>query len=284
MNWAKIKSTFIILLLVCNIVLFSVYLEGERENKKTISSEKALVEEMIEKMEGQGIRLNGIEAPKISDLYVLRVSDKERDFSAEKKKYESMGLRSISGLRAAKDLECYLYTYDSDSTIDILYYGDLKRIRESSYEEALETAKKFASAYIKDAKYKFYRSVKQNDGSYDFYFEQVFKDVRVLDGYMFIKVKGDKVIHLKQKLVEPIEDRSRVQKLIPFSLALYRLYGSIENEGETVNIVEMSIVQELIKGEGKNKLISGEPFVYYRFMTDEGETYLIDAMENVGEK
>lgn len=276
MNWARIKTALIILLLGCNLVLLFVYFESERARKDSKVSEKVLLEEITRKLERQGVTLENIEVPKKDELYVLKISDRKLNFDEEKKKFEQLGLRS-----SKEDMhDLYLYSYNTDSSFDILYYGSSEGIPESTYEKALQTAERFAGVGIEHGEFKYSNHQKLTDGSYEFYFEQSFNNIRILDGYMIVRVKGDKVLSLSRKALNLSEDKTRVQKLIPYSLALYRLYASIEEKEEKTKIVEMNLVQELIKNAGEENLVSGEPFVYYRFVSDNGEKYFIDAMQN----
>ncbi len=276
MNWARVKTIFIILLLVCNAIVFYVYTEGENIYTATKHSEKELVEEITAKLENEGVDLGEITPPEYKTVPALKVSDKELSFGDEKQKFADFGLYSYSEANG----DGYLFTYNMDSSLDIAYYGDIDQIKASDYETAYQVASKFAETSLKDIHFEYYDYEELENGNFKIYFEESFKNIRILDGYMVAEVRGDKLINIKQKIVDVEEDETKKQNLIDYSLVLYRLYSMISEENQNIKIDSINIVQELIKKDEKDNLISGETFVYYRFVSEDGKTYLIDAINS----
>lgn len=278
MNWARIKTSFIILLLLCNLLLFFVYIEGEKDNEASASSEEELLEDISLKLQAEGVLLGGVEIPLESTLPFLKISDKNLDFDSEKSRFHSLGLKEYS----EEEGSGYLFTYNLDSSFDISFFtiSEDEKIAPSTREGAIKTAMNFTDIPDEDIDFVYYKDEELENGAFRIYFEESYKGIRIQDGYMIIEIKGDRVLHLKTKLVKIKEDKEKNQKLIPYSLVLYRLYSTLDEEEKPINIVGIDIVQELINKDDKDKLISGETFVYYRFTTDTGDSYLIDAIDN----
>lgn len=251
-------------------------MDGENVDSEDYFTEAELVEKMLGKLQSERILIEELDYPRIDEVPSLTVSDKEIDFDFEKKHFFDLGLKEYNQKLQAG----YLYTYNTDSSLDILYYGDTEKIKTRSYDTALKIAEKYVKPELNNIKFEYHKHKELEDGSYEFYFEESFKDIRILDGYIIVQVKGDKVLNIKQKIVDIKEDKEKIQRLIPYSLVLYNLYGMIGESHDEIKITEINVVEELTAKNEEKNLVSGETFVYYRFMTDKGESYLIDAIDS----
>ncbi len=276
MNWARVKTIFIVLLVVCNAIVFYVYTEGENVYTESKYSEEQLISQIISKLDKEGVKLEGVQVPQIKVVPSLKVSDQELSFKDEKQRFADLGLYSYS--EASQD--GYLFTYNLDSSLDIAYYGDLAKIKPSNYDTAFQTANKFTKTTLKDINFEYYNYEALENGNFKIYFEESFKGIRILDGYMIAEIRGDKLVSLKQKIVEIEEDEAKKQKLIDYSEVLYKFYSMISEQEKNIQIDSINIVEELIKKDQKDNLISGEAFVYYRFLSTDGKVYMIDATDN----
>ncbi len=276
MNWARVKTIFIILLVVCNALVFYVYTEGENIQTGSKHSEQELVAEITAKLEQNGVSLLGVKVPENQVVPALKVSDKELSFDDEKKRFAKLGIDSYS----EETNNGYLFTYNKDSSLDISYYGNIDEITTADYNTAYQTASQYTETSLSEINYEYYKHEKLDNGNFRFYFEESFKGIRILDGYMIVEIRGDKLINLKQKIVDVEEDEEKKQQLIDYSLVLYRLYSMLSEEKQAIEIDTINIVQELIKKDEKDNLISGETFVYYRFVSKDGKSYMIDATKD----
>ncbi len=275
MNWDRVKTAFIILLAVCNLVLFYMYLDSDKNEEKLMTDEN-LEQKVSEIFEKNNIDISEIKDPNIKELPVLKLAEKELSFEKEKEKFVELGLSPYD----AEKNSGYLYTYTFEGCFDINYCGDVSKIVAGDYNTAIERAKKVVNFENDDIKFEYSKYEKMPDGTFKIYFEQSYNGIRILDGYIIIEVKGDTIISLKEKALNLIEYEDRSQKLIPYSLALYKLYGEMDIDDVPTKITELNLVRELNTAYDDEGLISGETFAYYRFRTDSGKRYLVKAIDS----
>ncbi len=264
MNWTRVKTAFIILLLVCNIVLIFVHFEPNINSR--VFSEDKMLKDIKNKLNESGIDISDLNFPEINKVQILKVSEENVDFELKKEKFIKSGFESYS----QEKLSGYLYTHNMDGSISIKYYGDLDYEYTKDYKKAFEIAQKCINLSEENIAFEYEKYIENKDGSFEFLFEQSYNNIRVLDGYTKIIVKGDKVLNFTQKIVN-VKEYGQSQKIIPYSLALYRLYSMISEDKIPIKINKMNIVQEL-KHEDSNDIVSGETFVYYRFVSDKNES------------
>ncbi len=274
MNWDRVKTAFIILLVVCNAVLFYVYIDSDR--KEDNMDEKDLEIKVEKIFEKNDINIEEISKPDKTELPIIKVSEKNISFNDEKEKFIDLGLKPYS----EKEGSGYIFTYTFEGVFEVEYYGDSSSIKSGDYQTAIKVADKFIEFKAANIKFEYNKYEKNEDGSYKIYYEQSYDGIRIVDGYIIIVVKGDKVLSLNERVLNLIEDSERSQKLIPYSLALYELYAVIEPSDCPMKFLELDLVQELKTAYDDEGLVSGETFAYYRFTNEKGKRYLIKAIES----
>lgn len=269
MNWRSIKNAFIALLLMANIVLLWVYVSEHRT--KAPVAEETLVEDMINQLEKDGITLNETPNLPIGEIPVLSVSDADIVLDEEKARFGVLGLSPYS----ADNGGGYLYSCDDVGGLDIEYFG------EKSGKKTL-SSKQIADSCIPKpsgtTSYRFTNSTYRQDEGEVFHYEQCYNGTPILDAYIRVSVKNGLVTNLRQKKLLVKQVSGKTQRLIPYSLALYRLYSSVEEGDLPIDFSSIMLVHQLTSADGEY-LISGETFPYYRFSSKDKGVYLIKALQ-----
>lgn len=278
MNWSKIKNIFIILLILANIIVFTSFNYGKITESNI--NEKEITLSFVKKMKEKGIdvsRLKPITSRELKVLYIL-YEDKDLDLEKEREKYIKKGFKSYDSDKE----NGYLYSYDDMGNLNIEKYNlPAAKKNDLSVDDLKVISKKYIPIEEnEDISYKFASSQKTKDGDYELHYEQLYKGIPVLDGFIILKMRGEIPISLIQKRVFISETPAKVQTIIPYSHALYNLYVGIEEKDLPIVFDEVNIVHQLKSDDQEKSLISGETFPYYRFVSKEKGVYLIKALSD----
>ncbi len=273
MNWARIKTIFIILLLFANLIMIAIFYVEKSSDTKL--SEAELLEGIEQKMVQEGIDVSQLKEPELELVKTLEIVHEEVDLTKEKAFYSKLGLNPYSSDKKGE------YRYANDA--GIFKIQRLVTSKGGSLIDA-ETVKEIAKKYIPPdegkTSYRFVGCYHLGRDDYDVHYEQLYDGMSVLDGYIRMKMRGKTLISLIKKKVYVSELENKGQPIIPYSHALYRLYVSVEQTDLPIVFDDVSLVYQLKSDVAESGLVSGEAFLYYRFLSEKrGVSYLIKALQ-----
>lgn len=273
MNWPKIKTYLIFFLVFANLLIIWLLFTQQGPSRRTQDLESLI----IEKMEKDGITVP--EAPYGEDTLIeaISISNKALDLAREKAYYEALGLKSSY----SESGSAYIYTLAGDGKLSIDYYygegeGGSREIPDKDYtqDKALELALSYIPKEDDGLSYELYSATRVGRG-YEFHFEELYKSEPLPDGYIRITIENGRLMKL---IKSEIDARSSGHiKVIPYDLALYRLYSAISTEDLPIDFTRVDIVRKMEAIGTDTKLISAETFPYYRFVSDKG-SFLVKAL------
>lgn len=269
MNWPKIKTYLIILLLIANVLMMLLLFT----QNGPASSKHDLKSVMIEKMEKEGITVPSTPLDHLSEIEAVIISNKALDLAEEKAHFEALGLKSSY----TNSSSAYIYSLGNDGKLTIDYYNENLGEEETpvlTEAQALELAKTFLPEFKYDLSYSLY-SITREEGRYEFHFEELYKNQPLPDGYIRITIEGDRVVKLIKSELDA--KSSGHVKIIPYDLALYRLYSTISKEDLPIDFKRVDIVRKMEAIASDTKLITADTFPYYRFVSDKG-SFLVKAL------
>lgn len=270
MNWPKIKTYLIFFLVFANLLI--VWLLFTQEGPK--AQRYDLQPLMIEKMKKEGITVPSSPSDYSTEIDAVSISNRLLDLAKEKTYYEALGLTaSVPETGGA-----YIYSLASDGKLIIDYYfgeeedeGDYPTLNP---EEALALALSYIPEPKGDLSYELYTKSEEG-GAIEFHFEELYKTEPLPDGYIRIRIEKGRLTKL---IKSEIEARTvGYIKVIPYDLALYRLYSAISTEDLPIHFTRVDIVRKMEAISTETKLITAETFPYYRFVSDKG-SFLVKAL------
>lgn len=268
MNWSKIKTYFIILLILANLLIIWLLFSDDNIMVKNFDTQAQL----IEKMEKDGIILPAEQIHHRKNLEAIIISNRILNLADEKAYYENLGLKSTE-----EDGSAYLYTLANDGKLTIDYYSETLDEEpgktELSEDEVFAEAQKYLPEPREDYSYELF-NIEYKDGVYEVHFEEKYKDQILPDGYIRISMDGTKLIKLVKRELDATT-KGEI-KIISYDVALYRLYSSISPEDLPIAFTGVDIIRQMEAIATDAALITADTFAYYRFVSDKG-SFLIKA-------
>lgn len=269
MNWPKMKTYLIILLVIANVLMIPLLFTQNEPEAPSFDLKPV----MIEKMAKEGIIVPSSPFDHLSEIEAVVISNKALDLNEEKAYFEALGLKSSY----TNTSSAYIYSLGNDGKLTIDYYNENlgeEDIVNLSEADALELAKTFLPEPKFDLSYSLY-SLSREAGRFEFHFEELYKNQPLPDGYIRITIEGDKVVKLIKSELDA-KSKGHV-KIIPYDLALYRLYSTISKDDLPIEFTRVDIVRKMEAIASDTKLITADTFPYYRFVSEKG-SFLVKAL------
>lgn len=270
MNWPKIKNYLIFLLVFANLLIVWLLFTQHGSAQAKFDLEPV----MVDKMKTDGITVPEAPLDHFNEIDDISISGRMLDLAKEKAYYEALGLKSSY---PGKD-RAYIYTLSPDGKLTIDYYGEGEENDGNqpllSEQEALDLAMSYVPLKAGHLSYELHTMTKEGS-NYEFHFEELYMADPLPDGYIRITIENGRLTKLIKSEIEATP--SGKLRIIPYDLALYRLYSAISPEDLPIEFTRVDIVRKMEAIGSDTKLISAETFPYYRFVSAKG-SFLVKAL------
>lgn len=280
MDWPRIKTILIIVLLVTNILL-GVMIVNEQSTFQREQSEK--IDNIRALYEQKGITISPMS---------LKFPDKIESLNVEYDTYGESELSTILGEDYEYDGTQYL---NRDETVlltgtTLEYFVNVYKPKNDLFDMKIKTPFALLSSEedIKSICDRFLKSlnVEQNyvfehfktEGQLTYVcVKQIYKDYFLDDSSMIFVLKGKEIVGFKRKWLNILDNNTQSKyDIISIDRALYKLMMNFKKE---------DVISEIAIGYKLNDssllvsdLISGEALPYYKIKLETGENYYVQAV------
>ena len=280
MDWPRIKTILIMVLLVTNILLGVMIINEQRTFQKEQAEKIDNIRALYEK---RGITLlptslkfpNKIESLNVeydtydeSELSVILGNDYGYDGNQYSNKSEVVLLTGTT-------LEYFLNGYQPSWD---LFDMDIKKTFSllSDSEEIKSACNRFLEPLNVDQDYVFEHFKTEGELTY-VCVKQIYKDYFLDDSSMIFVLKGNEIVAFKRKWLNILDNNTQSKyDIISIDRVLYELMPNFEKE---------DVISEIAIGYKLNDssllvsdLISGEALPYYKIRLETGESYYVQAV------
>ncbi len=258
MNWNRIKTILIILLLLINILLiYTLYLSREVEEEDRIDGE--LVNKILLK---NNITLK---ANKEIKNDVKRIYLKLEEYDKEK----------VQSVLKGFDEEGRIIDYSVDRELEEIKL-DNNSIVDNCYRLLNELEMKTDDIYIK--------SIGTSGNKTIVTFGQIYGDNIIKDSEMIFKYNNNNLLAFKRIWYTIYSSVNLDKDIYSSNYALYKVIGDIyknnPNREREISIDNIRLIYLLDNNFYKDKyIIEGEASIYYEIVTSDNKFYLIDAVK-----
>lgn len=279
MDWPKIKTILIGVLLVTNILLGVTFYQSHMRFR---SDQKEQLERVLELMAKKDVHLYGVSLDFPTYLNSIDVAyEKNREAIIEKllgSDYEVSGNQYMRGRATVTLSEIALY-YEKKPISTKVYDNTLPSedvVDVSELEIIHDATKGFLSDLSLEEDYVFERTYIRN-GYTVVTARQVYKDYVMEDALMIIVLDEDEVVGFRRIWLDINSDLSgNKYDIISVDRALYVTLPDL-SEGDVISDVSISYKLNDSSSVVSN-LISGEALPFYRIETQAGNTYYVRAI------
>lgn len=168
---------------------------------------------------------------------------------------------------------------------ELLYAKSIPKVYTSATILTDESAQKKAEQFLKDIQYSSadmkYWAIEKGEDKLTVVYRQYFKGFFLDDAYMRVSFIGNQVSGFERKWFNPPEVLEYNREIISPSKALFLALDEISQAKEPlpVTIVQMELGYRLDTDMLVSSVKSGDAFPYWRFLTDSGHVYYIEAQQ-----
>jgi regulatory protein YycI of two-component signal transduction system YycFG len=286
MEWSKTKNILIVALLITNLII-GYFIWNKDFNYEKID-ENSRVMDMVAILNDQGIDIRDLKTLKIETMPVIYAAfigyelDELAPQLLREGQYESV--YNNNGVQGYIDGEYRLSLINQ-------YTIKLEKIIDSETEQNLiyptvDAATEIAATFIRqsmhfDDDFEFSKYELLPTGMKITY-TQTFSNYFIEGSYMSVIINNNSVIDFERKWFLVSDEEERISQLSPYSIALYRLLEVVPEEDikETSLKIEKVSIGYSLKGTIFNTdILSGEASPYYKFVSSEGKTYMVEALQ-----
>lgn len=280
MDWIKSKSILIIALLLTNaILIFNLFDLQQVFNPTTEGSENPW-EEVLKIARGKQVTLKQGTVISPETLQGMRLE--YQMYNPEQVAQSLLGNFTVI-------LGKYRNEIGDEMTLEngneLLYAKSIPKVNMNATPLTVESAKDKAEQFLKDIQFSSadmeYWSIETVEDQSTVVYRQYYKGFFLDDAYMRITFTGNQISGFKRKWFNPPEVLDYQRSVISPSKALFLVLDAL-NEAEEpvpVTITQMELGYRLDTDTLVSSVKSGDASPYWRFLTDSGHVYYIEAQQ-----
>ncbi len=280
MDWIKSKSILIIALLLTNAILIFNLFDLQQIFYNTTEGPTNPWEEVLKIARGKQVTLiqETVDSPKV--LQGLRLE--YQMYSPEQVAQSLLGNFTVV-------LGKYRNEIGDEMTLEngneLLYAKSIPKVNISAAPLTNESAKDKAEEFLKDIQFSSadmkYWAIETAEGQSTVVYRQYYKGLFLDDAYMRITFKGNQISSFERKWFNPPEVLDYERAIISPSKAVFLVLDSLSEAEEPVpvTITQMELGYRLDTDTLVSSVKSGDASPYWRFLTDSGRVYYIEAQQ-----
>lgn len=280
MDWIKSKSILIIALILTNAILIFNLVDFQAFIDDKTNGSANPWEEVLKIARGKQVTLMDETVNSPETLQGMRLEYQMYD--PEQVAQSLIGNFTVVLGKYKNDLGDEVTLENGN---ELLYAKSIPKVYANTTALTDEIAKKKAEQFLKDIQYSSadmkYWAIERAKDQLTVVYRQYYKGFFLDDAYMRVTFKGNQMSGFERKWFNPPEVLEYNRAIISPSKALFLALDKLSeaNEALPVTIVQMEIGYRLDTDALVSSVKSGDASPYWRFLTDSGHVYYIEAQQ-----
>lgn len=280
MDWIKSKSIMIVALILTNAILIFYLADFQSVINDKANSAANPWTEVIKIARGKQVTLKQESVSGPSSLQGMRLEYQMYD--PEQVAQSLLGNFTVVLGKYKNDLGDEVTLENGN---ELLYAKSIPKVYTSTTALTDEIAKKKAEQFLKEIQYSSadmkYWSIDKSNDQLTVVYRQYYKGFFIDDAYMRVSFKGNQISGFERKWFNPPEALEYNREIISPSKALFLVLDKLGQADEPlpVTIVQMELGYRLDTDTLVSSVKSGDASPYWRFLTDSGHVYYVEAQQ-----